>query len=371
MYAHGLVIGKFYPPHLGHEYLIRTAAMYCRQVTVAVLGSSVESIPMQTRADWLRESFPTALHVRIVAELDDAEIDYDSPLIWDEHVDAMHRALAKAEQEYGHAPQVDAVFTSEAYGDELARRFSAAHVCLDQSRILYPVSGTAVRSNPAALWRWLSPAIHAGLALRIVLAGAESTGKTTLSRSLASALRARGDFWEHTEWVAEYGREYSANLLALLRARTPSARMEDIAWKSEDFTAIAAEQCRIEERAARFGGPVLICDTDAMATSIWHERYLGQPSESVTAITTAMPPRALYLLTNEKDVPFVDDGTRDGEHIREWMNDRFRQCLSAQNTPWLELHGSHATRLGRALEAIDEVFGNAWRFAPPFEQRPT
>lgn len=48
-FAHGLVIGKFYPPHLGHEYLIRTAAAHCRNVTVAVLGSSVESISMQAR----------------------------------------------------------------------------------------------------------------------------------------------------------------------------------------------------------------------------------------------------------------------------------------------------------------------------------
>jgi len=34
---HGLVIGKFYPPHAGHHLLVRTAARACERVTVIVL----------------------------------------------------------------------------------------------------------------------------------------------------------------------------------------------------------------------------------------------------------------------------------------------------------------------------------------------
>jgi NadR type nicotinamide-nucleotide adenylyltransferase len=272
VFEHGLIIGKFYPPHLGHEYLIRTAATYCRHVTVGVLGSSVESIPMPQRVAWLRDSFAALSQVRIVAELDDAPIDYDSPAIWDAHEDVIRQAIARADREFGRVPAVDAVFTSEPYGEELARRLAAVSICLDQSRRLYPVSGAAVRANPCAQWRQLSPAVRAGLALRVVVTGAESTGTTTLSRDLAAALRQRGGIWERTGWVAEFGREVSANLLALARATQPSADMEDIVWHSEDFTDIATEQCRQEEQAARCGSPVLVCDTDALATCIWHER---------------------------------------------------------------------------------------------------
>ena len=42
---HGLVIGKFYPPHAGHHLLISTAAACSGRVTVLVLSHEVESIP--------------------------------------------------------------------------------------------------------------------------------------------------------------------------------------------------------------------------------------------------------------------------------------------------------------------------------------
>jgi HTH-type transcriptional regulator, transcriptional repressor of NAD biosynthesis genes len=368
-YAHGLVIGKFYPPHLGHEYLIRTAATHCRHVTVAVLGSSVESIPIQHRAAWLRQSFADAPHVRIVAELDDVPVDYECPVIWAAHVAIMRQAVERADREQGAAPAVDAVFTSESYGDELARQFSAAHVCLDQSRSLYPVSGTAVRANLPTQWELLSPAVRAGLALRVVVLGAESTGTTTLSRDLVTALRARGGIWERTAWVAECGREYSANLLALARASNPAARAEDIRWRTDDFVSIAGEQCHQEHMAARHGSPVMICDTDALATCIWHERYMGQQSEAVAAIATAMPARALYLLTSDDGVHFEDDGLRDGEHIRSWMSERFRIVLADQSVPWLELRGAPAERCVAALSAVDGLLEAAWEFSPPLEQQ--
>ena len=43
--SHGLVIGKFYPPHAGHLALVRAALARCDRVTVLVLGSPQESIP--------------------------------------------------------------------------------------------------------------------------------------------------------------------------------------------------------------------------------------------------------------------------------------------------------------------------------------
>ena len=364
-YRHGLVIGKFYPPHLGHIYLIRTAAAHCRQLTVGVLGSSAESIGIAERVAWLRETFADAPHVRIVGALDDVPIDYTSPAIWAAHVAVMRQAVQEANRVCGQAPTVDAVFTSERYGQELARQFDSAHVCLDQTRSLYPVSGTAVRADPVAQWPMLPPAVQAGLALRVVVLGAESTGTTTLSQDLAAALRRRGGVWARTAWVAEYGREYSHNLLALARARNASAGVADIAWESSDFSAVAAEQCRLEELAARHGSPVLVCDTDAFATRLWHERYTGRPSASVAAIAQAMPPRSLYLLTSDAGVAFEDDGLRDGAHLRSWMTARFRTLLREQAAPWVELTGSTAERCRHALDVVDGCITKAWQFAAP------
>ena len=50
---HGLVIGKFYPPHAGHHHLIRAAAARCARLTVVVMAATVESIPLARRVAWL------------------------------------------------------------------------------------------------------------------------------------------------------------------------------------------------------------------------------------------------------------------------------------------------------------------------------
>lgn len=359
-FEHALIIGKFRPPHEGHLYLIATALFHCRRVSVLVLGSSAERLSLRQRAGWLRDCFPTADGMRVTSEVDDVPIDYASDEIWSAHVEVMRRGLRRIAVEYGDDHPVDVVFSSEEYGAELARRFGASHVCLDRPRVLHPISGTAVRADPPAHWMRMPAPVRAGLALRVALIGAESTGTTTLTRDLCAALRDRGGAWARTAWVPEYGREYSMNLLAVARARRPDATPYDLEWHEADFTHIAEEQTHRENVAARDGGPVLLCDTDALATCVWHERYRGHRSASVEAIAAAMPARALYLLTDHHGVAFEDDGLRDGEHLREWMNERFAQVLDAGAVPWRLVSGSREERLAAALRHVDDAVRASW-----------
>jgi NadR type nicotinamide-nucleotide adenylyltransferase len=367
-FDHALIVGKFFPPHVGHEYLVRTALQFSRRVTVLVLAASSEPLPMELRARWLRQCFPDTPDLRVVAALDDVPVDYDDEAIWRAHVDVMRRALRgdAAAHDEPERP-IDVVFSSEVYGATLARWFGARHVCLDRARALHPISATAIRRDLAGCWMELPAPVRAGLALRVAIVGAESTGTTTLARDLRDALRARGGTWARTEWVPEYGREYSVNLLAVARAHDPAARPEDAVWMEEDFVAIAHEQNRREDEAARRGGPVLLCDTDAMATAIWHERYLGTHSASVEKVVDAMAPRALYLLTDHADVPFEDDGLRDGEHLRAWMNGRFDEVLRAGRTPWHLVSGPPDERLRLALGHVADAMRTWW----PFVERET
>lgn len=366
LFQHALVIGKFYPPHIGHEYLIRTAATHSHAVTVLVLGASAESIPIARRVGWLQSALQGTPQVRIVGALDDVPVDYHDDAIWQAHVAIMKAALAgQVQAGDATAPPVDVVFSSEAYGARLATYFSAQHVCLDPRRSHYRTSGTAVRADLAGQWHCLSPAVQAGMALRVVVLGAESTGTTMLSRDLAAALRARGGVWSQTQWVAEFGREYSATLLALVHAADPRATVHDIDWQSSDFETVARTQCLREDTAAAHGSPVLVCDTDALATCIWHERYMGCSSPAVLGIAQAMPPRALYVLTSEVGVAFEDDGLRDGEHLRTDMNQRFRETLASQSVPWIEVQGTPTQRCAQALRAIDAQILVAHTFAAP------
>ncbi|MWB98986.1 AAA family ATPase [Agromyces seonyuensis] len=338
-YAHGLVIGKFYPFHVGHANLIRSAIRACERVTVEVLGSRVESIPLQARADWVREEHPGA---RVVAAYDESPVDFGSEAAWRAHT-ALIARLADG--------PVDAVFTSDEYGAELARRLGADWVQVDPGRAANPVSGSAIRADLAGHWHELGAAARAGLAARVVVLGAESTGTTTLAGDLAAALG--------TGWVPEYGREHSV-------AREGGL---DAPWRSDEFDLIVDRQIALEDAALRrIPAPVLVCDTDVLATAIWHERYVGAPAPRLLARAAAHRP-ALYVLTGD-DIPFVQDGTRDGEHLRHGMQERFRAVLAYAGVPWLEVRGARDARLAAALSAVRRMLAERHAFATPLEGRP-
>jgi HTH-type transcriptional repressor of NAD biosynthesis genes len=362
--AHGLVIGKFYPPHAGHHLLIRAAAAVCDRVTVVAMASSVESIPLADRVEWLREVHAADSHVHVVGTMDEHPVDYGDPHVWDLHQRLMEEAVCRVT----HHP-VTAVFTSEPYGDELARRFGAIPVAIDPERALVPCSGTAVRADPISCWEFLAAPVRRFLARRVTVIGAESTGTTTLSLQLADRLRARGGVHAATRWVPEYGREYTVEKLALERARAALQRrgfagMDDLVWTSPEFEAIARRQIEMEDAAAAAGGPIVICDTDAFATAIWHERYLETRSAPVEALADARE-HPLYLLTHHEGVPFVQDGIRDGYHVRAWMTDRFLEALRATDRRAVVLTGSLEERVEKALAAIDALLAAGWQLAPP------
>ncbi|MGW0702506.1 AAA family ATPase [Streptomyces sp. NPDC002867] len=352
-FRHGLVLGKFYPPHAGHHHLVRTAAGRCDRLTVLVCAASVESVPLADRVAWMREVHPD---VRVVGAVDDIPVDVTDPAVWDAHMAVFRTAVPEP---------VDAVFTSEAYGDELGRRFGAASVCVDPDRLRHPVSGTAVRKDPVGCWDFLEAPVRAAFARRVVVVGAESTGTTTMAEALAEHYRARGGVWARTRYVPEYGREFSERKLAALRAVRPGADWPDVVFASEEFPLIARRQAELEEEAARSGSPVLFCDTDAFATTIWHERYLGEP------YPVAPEPRTqhLWLLTDHESVAFEDDGLRDGEHLRPWMTGRFREELARTGRRTVELTGPHEQRLARAVAAVDTLIGEGWHLADPLPER--
>jgi NadR type nicotinamide-nucleotide adenylyltransferase len=353
---HGLVIGKFYPPHAGHHHLVRAASRGAERVTVVVMAATVESLSLADRVRWMREVHATDDNVTVTGIFDDHPVDYESDEIWRAHVDLMEQAARAVTRE-----PVDAVFTSETYGDELARRLGVRHFAVDPGRATQPISGTAIREDPVQNWGALAPCVRAHLAFRVVLVGAESTGKTTLAESLADCLRERGGAFAGASWVPEVGREVTERKLAALG---PEAAMDAVEWRTEDFVDIAREQAAREHAAARDGAPVLVCDTDAFATSIWHERYRGERSARVEA-EGAVAPYHLYLLTHHEDVPFHQDGLRDGEHLRAWMTERFVQRLEEDGRLWRWARGSRDERAAAALREIDALLEAGWGFSAP------
>lgn len=356
-FRHALVLGKFYPPHRGHHLLVRAAAEASERTTVAVLASSAESIPLSDRVSWLAEEHRGDAGVVVLGDIDEHPTDFEDDAIWEAHVAIARSVLSRRAIRDGTPAEaaVDAVFTSEDYGPELAERLGAEHVPVDPERTTHPVSGTAVRADPRGRWPDLAPATRAGLAARIVVVGAESTGTTTLSRDLAEHYRAA--------WVPEYGRTHTEEKLAAAKAFDAAAGLDDLVWTVGDFVDVADRQALAEDDAAPVG-PILVCDNDPWAATVWCERYLGRAYPHVAEAVGARRP-ALYLLTDHEDVPFEQDGWRDGEHLREWMTDLFVRRLAERGVPWVRLTGSREERLARAVEACDDVIADHFRYTDP------
>lgn len=366
-YQHGFVIGKFYPPHLGHRLLVDAAASACAEVTVLVAAGMTETIPLADRVGWLREIHAWQPHVTVLGMRCDVPVDMANPAVWAAQVEIMRAAL----RQHGRPP-VDAVFSSEEYGDELARRLGAAdHVSVDAERGQVAVSGTLVRADLAACWDLLDPTVQAGLTCRVVLLGAESTGTTTISRLLAEHYRSRGGVWARTQWVDEFGRELTERKWAVERAAAaergePMPELDDITWGIDDFDEVGAEQTRRENAAARTGAPLLVCDTDAFATMIWERRYLGVDARPAQPWATNLPPRALYLVTDHVGVPWKDDGLREGDlDVRVAMTSWFVDALTEAGHSWMMLSGELPDRMALAIRAIDAALAHAATFGPP------
>lgn len=323
MAATGLVIGKFLPFHRGHEHLIETATRAVDELLVIVCSAVWHGIPVELRVRWIAESFP---EVRVVV------IDQEERGLGEDGTEAWAAATLDA---LGRRP--DVVFTSEDYGPGYAREMGAEHVMVDRDRAVVPVSGTEIRARPLAHLQLLSPQVRAHYVLRVCVVGAESTGKTTLAGDLA------GHYG--VPFVSEFGRWYCEAMPAPTRYH----------WTTEDFRTIARTQDRFEDDAARWVGPLLVCDTNSFVTSVFHEAYLGRRDARLEAEAAAR--RYDVLLLCGEETPFVQDGTglRHDGLPRARMQERYVRYLEEGGRRFARVKGTRSERLATAVETVDPL----------------
>lgn len=319
MPATGLIIGKFMPVHAGHMALIAAAQAQVDRLTLILFSKPSEPIPGAVRLGWLRALYPT-LTIHHIDQ--DGLVDFDDAAAWAFWVGAIRAA---------HPEPVAVVFSSEAYGPELARRLGARHVVFDPERAQVPISATQIRADPLAHWQHLPAPVRPYYVRRVALVGAESTGKTTLAQALAAHFE--------TAWVPEFARDY-------LLARGGVCL-------EADMRVIAQGQAEAEDRLAQTANRVLICDTNVLTTQLWYEHLFGAPPAALRQLAAERTAH-LYLLCDH-DVPWVADGLRDSPTERGWFHARFRQELAALGRPYVTLSGPFAGRLAPAIAAVEEL----------------
>lgn len=178
--------------------------------------------------------------------------------------------------------------------------------------------------------------------LRIALLGAESTGKSTLAREMATRLAARG---HRVAVVDEVLREW-----CLREGRTP---------RPEEQMPIAQEQERRID-AAGAGADIVIADTTALVVAIYSGMLFRDRGLYPYALERQ---RAFHLnLLAGLDLPWVADGLmRDGPHSREPMDALLREALALAQVDWRVVYGEGEQRALNALQALGEVAPWAWQ----------
>jgi NadR type nicotinamide-nucleotide adenylyltransferase len=149
--ATGLIVGRFCPPHLGHDHLIDQAAAAVDRLVVFVNTRDDEPIPGELRAAWLQERHPD---VRVVEIRHALATDFGDVGLW-----ARWMALFRSHWPLERGP--DVVFSSEAYGSSLAARFGARDVIVDAARATVPISATLIRERPLEHLDYLAPSARA------------------------------------------------------------------------------------------------------------------------------------------------------------------------------------------------------------------
>ena len=315
----GVTVGKFNPPHLGHLHLIRSAATQVDQLYVLLGDRPDQTICAAERARWLDIDSPS--NVTVLITPDDIP-EANEP--W------AKRALDLLPQ----AP--DVAFTSEGWGPGWAEAMGARHVSFDPERETFPISATAVRQDLRSNFEWLAPAARVDLVHRVVVAGAESTGKTTLAEALARHYR--------TTWVPEYGRQYWHG----------RAHLGDQEWHPDEFRHITRIHHQMaDDLARRASGGVLVLDTDALVTNVWHHRYCGGPDPGLEEVARQHRPD-LYLVT-APDFEWVQDGSRESRDQREEMHRLTLESVADSGSPYEIVGGPREERVTAAVVAIEST----------------
>ncbi|MCC9165947.1 AAA family ATPase [Pontibacter harenae] len=167
--------------------------------------------------------------------------------------------------------------------------------------------------------------------LKVAITGPESTGKSTLSASLAAHY--------NTVWVPEFARTYVGNL------QEP--------YTLTDLEAIAEGQLALEQEYMGQANKLLFSDTDLLVLKIWSEHAFSQ-CPSLILEKLQRQEYNLYLLMGV-DLPWEPDPQREHPHLREYFYDLYKKELLAMQVPFVEVTGLHQARLQKAISHVNEL----------------
>ena len=339
MYKTGVYFGRFLPPHRGHLYQIIEASTKCEKLVVVISdnmnqtrtickAARLPNISYRLRKQWFSQQVQDMEHI-LVRVLDETDIP-EYPDGWEEWSARMRSVVGEP---------IDAFFVGDMdYQETLASYFPEAKVELfDPSRTRYPISATDIRNDILGNWDYILGAARPFFAKKVLIAGTESCGKTTLTKCLAKLY--------NTSWSEEVGRYYASDYLG----------NDETIYTDEDFGRIAHLQFEQDYHALRNANRVCFFDTDATYTDYFSDLYMGHRNKLVQAYIDHT--RYDLLLYLQPDVKWVADGQRlHGEQEKRMaLNERLLSMYRENGfgNKIIAIGGNYAQRLTAAINLVD------------------
>lgn len=325
----GLTLGKFAPFHRGHQLLIETALAEVDELVVMVYATDVIDIPLQVRAGWIKKLYP---QVRIIEAWDGPEGYGDTPEIKREQEEYILRKL--------DGLRITHFYSSEFYGDHVSRALGALDRRVDEARLTVPTSGTIIRADYLASREYLDPLVYSDLITKVCFLGAPSTGKTTLSRTLAERYQ--------TKWMPEYGAEFWLEHQVNRRITL------------DQFEAIAPEHNRRENALVQQARRYLFCDTCPITTYVFAKDYHGRAGPVLTRLAREAEKRYDLFFLCDTDIPYADTWDRSGDQKRHWFQEQIEADLGERRLPYFRVSGTLEERVARVDAILQRYkkFGN-------------
>ena len=241
--------------------------------------------------------------------------------------------------DYGVKPG-DYIVSSEPYGQTLADLTDTTFIPYDPARELHYTKATEIRKDPLSHWEDILPEFKKYLRTTITVFGAESTGKTTLSKDLAR--RTAGT------WLFEWARPY-------LETVGPDINIDSMIaiWEGQ-----RAAQKHIANTPDE---PFVIQDTDLFSTvGYWEQPHWAKTLGPVprNLVEDAISLKSdLYIITRS-NIPFEQDPLRYGGDHRESPDEFWIGIAKHYDLPYVVLgEKTLFDRSRRALKlALDAAY---------------
>jgi len=192
----------------------------------------------------------------------------------------------------------DYIVASELYGMDMARVLGCKFMPCNRYRETISISGTEVRNNLIGNFKYILPSFQQYIRRTVTVFGAESCGKTTMTRWLAENLG--GHF------VPEWAREY---------LETVGAEITD-----EKMRTIVHGQYALQHTAqlSLKNKPLIFQDTDLLSTVGYYRIWGGGTDRDLDYVEhRARHAKSDFYIVMNDHIPFEADPLRYGGTVRE------------------------------------------------------